>query len=90
MATGLVWRERSMWHDTGSAAGPLPAGGWPEPDAHVESPATKRRLKNLLDATGLAARLVAVPPHAATVEELGRRPRSLKGSARRSGGRRRR
>ena len=49
MATGLVWHERYMWHDTGSAAGPLPAGGWIEPDTHVENPATKRRLKNLLD-----------------------------------------
>jgi acetoin utilization deacetylase AcuC-like enzyme len=37
---------------------------------HVESPATKRRLKNLLDATGLSSRLVALAPREATVDEL--------------------
>ena len=40
-----------MWHDTGSGASELPSGGWLEPGEHAESPATKRRLKNLLDAT---------------------------------------
>lgn len=72
MATGLVWHERYMWHDTRAAAGPLPAGGWIEPDTHAENPATKRRFKNLLDATGLTDRLVAVAPRPATVAELGR------------------
>ena len=28
MATGFVWHERYMWHDTGSQANFLPAGGW--------------------------------------------------------------
>jgi acetoin utilization deacetylase AcuC-like enzyme len=59
-----------MWHDTGSGAAELPAGGWLEPGDHVESPATKRRLKNLLDATGLSDRLVPLPPREATVVEL--------------------
>ena len=49
-ATGLVWHERMMWHDTGSGASELPSGGWLEPGRHAESPATKRRLKNLLEA----------------------------------------
>ncbi len=71
-ATGLVWHERMMWHDTGSGASELPAGGWLEPGQHAESPATKRRLKNLLDATGVTNRLVALSPRAATVEELSR------------------
>ena len=70
MATGLVWDERYMWHDTGSAGGPLRAGGWIEPDVHVENPATKRRLKNLLDASGLTARLAPIAPRPATAEEL--------------------
>ena len=69
-ATGLVWHERMMWHDTGSGAAELPAGGWLEPGDHAESPATKRRLKNLLDATGLSTRLVALAPRQATVVEL--------------------
>ena len=59
-----------MWHDTGSGASELPSGGWLEPGDHAESPATKRRLKNLLDATGMTERLVGLPPREATVEEL--------------------
>ena len=59
-----------MWHDTGSGASELPAGGWLEPGEHSESPATKRRLKNLLDVTGLTEQLVALTPRPATVEEL--------------------
>jgi hypothetical protein len=69
VTTGLVWHERMMWHDTGSGAGELPSGGWLEPGLHVENPATKRRLKNLLDATGLIDRLVPLPPRAVTVAE---------------------
>ncbi|MGH2851246.1 MAG: hypothetical protein ACRDLP_11580 [Solirubrobacteraceae bacterium] len=56
MTTGLVWHEIYMWHDTGSGAGPLRAGGWLEPGEAAESPSTKRRLKNLLDASGLTDR----------------------------------
>ncbi|MEP6892313.1 MAG: class II histone deacetylase [Gaiellaceae bacterium] len=68
--TGLVWHERYMWHDTGSGTSELPSGGWLEPHVHAESPDTKRRLKNLLDASGLTEQLVALPPRAATVDEL--------------------
>ena len=68
--TGLVWHERMMWHDTGSGTSELPSGGWLEPGEHAESPATKRRLKNLLDATGLSDRLVVLQPREATVDEL--------------------
>ncbi len=70
MATGLVWHERMMWHDTGSGTAELPAGGWVEPHQHFENPATKRRLKNLLDATGITDQLTMVQPRPATVEEL--------------------
>jgi len=70
MATGLVWHERYMWHDTGAAAGPLPAGGWIEPDTHVENVATKRRLKNLIDASGLGGQLVQLEPRPAAAEEV--------------------
>jgi acetoin utilization deacetylase AcuC-like enzyme len=70
MATGLVWHERYMWHDTRAAAGPIPAGGWVEPGEHAENPATKRRLKNLLDVSGLTERLVSIQAREATVEEV--------------------
>lgn len=59
-----------MWHDTGSGASELPAGGWLEPGEHSENPATKRRLKNLLDATGLTDELLVLAPRPATTEEL--------------------
>ena len=68
--TGLVWHERYMWHDTGSGTSELPSGGWLEPHSHAENPDTKRRLKNLLDASGLTEQLVALPPRPATVDEL--------------------
>ncbi len=70
MATGWISHERYMWHDTGSAAGPLPAG-WPlEPDVHAENASTKRRFRNLVEVSGLLDRLVAIAPRAATDEEL--------------------
>ena len=70
MATGLVWHERMMWHDTGSGTVELPTGGWVEPLVHFENPATKKRLKNLLDASGLTDQLTVLRPRPATVEEL--------------------
>jgi acetoin utilization deacetylase AcuC-like enzyme len=59
-----------MWHDTGSGASELPSGGWLEPGEHSENPATKRRLKNLLDATGLTDELLVLAPRPATVDDL--------------------
>jgi acetoin utilization deacetylase AcuC-like enzyme len=70
VTTGLVWHEKYMWHHTGAGTAELPSGGWLEPHVHPESPDTKRRLKNLLDATGLTEQLVAIPPREATVDEL--------------------
>lgn len=70
MSTGFVWHERFMWHDTGSAAAFLPSGGFVEPDRHVESPESKRRLRNLLEVSGLLGELVPLVPRAATREEL--------------------
>jgi acetoin utilization deacetylase AcuC-like enzyme len=56
--TGFVWDERFAWHDVGSGAGPLFAGGWIEPgELPAENAATKRRIRNLLDASGLLKEL---------------------------------
>src|SRR5918997_5215346 len=71
MATGWVWDERYMWHDGRTYADWLPPEALYEPDPSPESPATKRRLKNLVDASGMARVLVEVPPRPATVEEIG-------------------
>ncbi len=49
MATGFVFDERYMWHDTGSAAGYTPAGRFIQPEPHVDSPESKRRFRKMLN-----------------------------------------
>ncbi|MSU88374.1 class II histone deacetylase [Rhodobacteraceae bacterium 2CG4] len=54
--TGFFWDERCLWHGGGTYALTVPAGGLVQPFAaggHPEGPETKRRLVNLLRATGL-------------------------------------
>jgi acetoin utilization deacetylase AcuC-like enzyme len=70
MTTGFVFDERYLWHNTGSAAGYMPAGGFIQPEPHVESPASKRRFRSLLEVSGLSKRLVAIEPRMATHAEL--------------------
>lgn len=70
MSTGLVWHERYMWHDTGSYAGVVPAGGLIQPDQTYEQPETKRRLRNLIEVSGLSEHLVDITPRYATEAEL--------------------
>ncbi len=71
MRTGLVWDERYMWHDPGPGAAVERAGGWIEPgDLMAETPATKRRMRNLVEVAGLLEHLVPVAPRFATEEEL--------------------
>jgi acetoin utilization deacetylase AcuC-like enzyme len=72
MATGFHWNELYAWHDTGTGSAYLSAGGLVEPGAHGESPATKRRLRNLLDVTGLLDQTVAIRGRRADEEELQR------------------
>lgn len=58
MATGFYWDERCFWHSGGNYALTLPVGGLVQPQVSgglPESPETKRRLKNLMDVTGLSA-----------------------------------
>jgi len=69
-ATGFVWHERYMWHDTRSAGLFAPAGGMIEPDEHAENSRTKRRFRNLLEVSGPFAELTPITPRAATVEEI--------------------
>jgi len=72
MATGFHWNELYAWHDTGTGSAYLSTGGLVEPEQHGESPATKRRLRNLLDVTGLLDQTVAIPGRRADEEELRR------------------
>lgn len=56
MATGFFWDEKCFWHAGGDYALTIPLGGNVQPLAAgglPESPETKRRLKNLMDVTGL-------------------------------------
>ena len=70
MSTGLVWHELYMWHDTGTSAWVMPAGLSVQPLGHIESAEGKRRIKNLVDVSGLLDHLVLLKPRAATEEEI--------------------
>lgn len=70
LKTGFVWAERYAWYDTGTSAAFLPIGEWLEPEPHIESPASKRRLRNLLDVSGLLDQLHLIPPRLVTEDEL--------------------
>lgn len=72
MTTGLLWHELYMWHDTGTPAGIVsanPAMGI-QPSWHYENPETKRRIKNLLDASGYIKNLQVLEPREATRAEI--------------------
>ncbi|MXQ55923.1 class II histone deacetylase [Shimazuella alba] len=68
--TGFIYDESYFWHDTGNGALFMRAGGWIESDIHSENPATKRRVKNLLDRTGFIHELESIAPRSATEEEI--------------------
>ncbi|MDG1679326.1 MAG: class II histone deacetylase, partial [Tateyamaria sp.] len=60
MTTGFYWDERTFWHGGGNYTYTLPIGGLVQPLASgglPENPETKRRLKNLMDVTGLIEEL---------------------------------
>ena len=66
MTTALIWHEKLMWFDAGTFAGPMPVGGWVQPGETSENPETKRRIKNLLDATGMIAHMKLITPFPAS------------------------
>ena len=70
MTTGLIWDERFMWHDTGHRFGPIGGLSWIEPIEPLESAPAKRRIKNLLDASGLSRSLAVIRPESASDEDL--------------------
>jgi len=53
MTTGLVWHELYMWHDTGTSAWVTPASLTVEPLRHIENADGKRRIRNLVEVSGL-------------------------------------
>jgi len=75
MTTAFYWDERTFWHGGGNYAFTLPLGGLVQPLAAgglPESPETKRRMKNLMDVTGLSKELLMCTAPAATLEDLAR------------------
>ncbi|MEO9826751.1 MAG: class II histone deacetylase [Paracoccaceae bacterium] len=73
MKTGFFTDERCFWHSGGNYAFMTPVGGLVQPPAGSglpENPETKRRLKNLIDVSGLAGELLVTSAPEATREEL--------------------
>jgi acetoin utilization deacetylase AcuC-like enzyme len=70
VATGWLFDERYMWHDTGRETHRGPGRRWLQAWEHYESPETKRRFRNLVDVSGLLDGLVSLKPRPATVEEV--------------------
>ena len=60
MTTGFYFDERCLWHTTGEQVLFMPVGGYVQPptgSGQAENPETKRRLKNLVDVSGLGQQL---------------------------------
>ena len=75
MATGFFWDERCFWHAGGNYAATMPIGGLVQPLAAgglPENPETKRRLKNLMEVTGLIGDLDQRRAEPAAWEDLAR------------------
>lgn len=70
MATGFVFHELYLWHNTGNFAGVMPFGDPVEPYEHAENPATKRRIHNLMAVSGLLDEMVMIKPRAVSESEL--------------------
>jgi acetoin utilization deacetylase AcuC-like enzyme len=59
-----------MWHDTGTGALVMPASLTVQPLGHIESPEGKRRIRNLVEVSGLMDHLVQLKPRPATEDEI--------------------
>ncbi len=73
MPTGFFWDERCFWHSGGNYAFMAPVGGLVQPPSGSglpENPETKRRMKNLLDVTGLMRELTVRSADPVTTEDL--------------------
>ncbi|NWL78701.1 class II histone deacetylase [Pseudomonas taiwanensis] len=71
--SGFFFDERCFWHAAGLHSLVLPVGGWLQPPSgsgHAESPETKRRLKSLMDVSGLSDRLVLSSAPMAAEDDL--------------------
>ncbi|TDQ83852.1 acetoin utilization deacetylase AcuC-like enzyme [Dongia mobilis] len=72
MATGFVFHELYMWHNTWNWAQVFAPSLTIQPGEHAENPETKRRLRNLLEVSGLLDQLVPVKARYASEDEIAR------------------
>ncbi|WP_300725537.1 class II histone deacetylase [Pseudomonas sp.] len=71
--TGFFSDELSFWHTQSAHVLCVPTGGWVQPSSstgHAESPETKRRLKSLLEVSGLSRHLLQYSATPASQEDL--------------------
>jgi len=68
--TAFIYDESYFWHNAGGGALFEPAGGYIQESGSAESPESKRRVKNLLDRSGLIDKLVQIKPVPATEAQL--------------------
>jgi len=66
----FIYDESYFWHNAGGGALFEPAGGYIEENGSAETPDSKRRVKNLLERSGLMDKLVKIKPIPATNEQL--------------------
>lgn len=71
-AAGFFWHERCFWHDVGALSVFSAPAEFLQPHPASESPESKRRLKNLLEVSGLIDELVVCKPPPASSEDLER------------------
>ena len=70
MTTGLVWDERFFWYDFGDYRSLLGGHPWLQPGSFAETSESKRRILNLLHASGLMDALTTLAPVAVDEQEL--------------------
>ncbi|WP_346795674.1 class II histone deacetylase [Halomonas sp. Bachu 37] len=70
--TGFFWHERCFWHDQGAIGVFSAPGEFLQPQPASESPESKRRLKNLLEVSGLIDELEVIKPAPAARKDLER------------------
>src|SRR4051794_40194612 len=84
--TGWVWDERYAWHDARGLQDSAGPESLFEPEPSLESGVTKRRLRNLVDASGLLAHLTQIAPFAAGGDGPPRGPDRADNDEKRAGG----
>jgi len=70
--SGFFWHERCFWHDPGAIGVFSAPGEYLQPQPASESPESKRRLKNLLEVSGLIDELAVRKAPPASHEALAR------------------